>query len=117
MKTYTEKLSQEIESLRSEKERESQKYQQLLRATQSRQRSQSDDGAGPCRNCLEMLEEREKLIREIEDLKRGVRKLSDEPSNSNMGQRLNTQGSNISEKRINQSDEIIMQKANQIMAQ
>jgi hypothetical protein len=81
MKAYTERLTQEIESLRSEKERESQKYQQLLKATQSRQRSQSDDGSGPCRNCLDMLEEREKLIREIEDLKRGVRELSDETSN------------------------------------
>jgi hypothetical protein len=30
---------------------------------------------------------------------------------------MNTQGSNMSEKRVNQSDEIIMQKANQIMAQ
>ena len=30
---------------------------------------------------------------------------------------MNTHGSNMSEKRVNQSDEIIMQKANQIMAQ
>lgn len=85
--------------------------------------SQKDDG--PCKNCLQTLEERERLMVEQEDLKRQlalIKRMNEQKSlNDSMSKishnnsRKDSMMSAASELKRNPVEDLIMQKSNQML--
>ena len=75
VKGYSEKLAQELKVMRSERDKDNERYQELLKHVQTLSKGNNSSSSqqlrdGPCRNCLKTLEEREHRLIEVEDLKR-----------------------------------------------
>lgn len=124
LKTYSERLNQEIESLRAERAKDDGKYQQLLKHAQvlskSPQTSQRDDG--PCRNCLQTIDDKERVIVEMEELKRQLAQARREPSGAQEVQPATRKSSHTSvaselKKHHNPVEDLIIQKSNQLQIQ
>ncbi|CDW88473.1 UNKNOWN [Stylonychia lemnae] len=76
LKQYIKKLNSDIDQLHQDRDRESNKYHQLLKHAQMLGKNNTsivrDDG--PCKSCLNTLQEKEQMVVEMENFKRELNK-------------------------------------------